>query len=76
MTTTHHSPCAPDKQSNSLLSAKSASIKSPPIYLSPTSRMRIAGDPHRYSTSDDDSGCVMDEYSWIPSGIQPDMVYL
>lgn len=42
--------------------------------LSPASRIRIAADIHRHSTSDDDSGCVLEEYSWIPSGIKPDMV--
>jgi hypothetical protein len=44
--------------------------------LSPASRIRIAADIHRYSTSDDDSGCVMDEYTWIPSGVKPDTVNL
>lgn len=42
--------------------------------LSPASRIRIAADVHRHSTSDDDSGCVLEEYSWVPSGIKPDMV--
>lgn len=43
--------------------------------LSPASRIRIAADVHRNSTSDDDSGCVLEEYSWVPSGIKPDMVF-
>uniref|UniRef100_A0A914D7N9 Uncharacterized protein n=1 Tax=Acrobeloides nanus TaxID=290746 RepID=A0A914D7N9_9BILA len=43
--------------------------------LSPASRIRIAADIHRYSTSDDDSGCVMDEYTWIPSGVKPDTIH-
>uniref|UniRef100_A0A7E4UTD8 LIM zinc-binding domain-containing protein n=1 Tax=Panagrellus redivivus TaxID=6233 RepID=A0A7E4UTD8_PANRE len=34
----------------------------------------ITSEVHRYSTSDDDSGCVMDEYSWAPSGLKPDAV--
>lgn len=42
--------------------------------LSPASRIRIAADVHRHSTSDDDSGCILEEYSWVPSGIKPDMV--
>lgn len=29
---------------------------------------------HYSSGSDDDSGCVMDEYAWVPSGIKPDTV--
>lgn len=60
--------------SSSLPPIKSAALKSPPNYLSPTSRIRIAGSNHRYSTSDDDSGCVMDEYAWVPSGLKPDIV--
>ncbi|CAG9536035.1 unnamed protein product [Cercopithifilaria johnstoni] len=44
--------------------------------LSPASRIRIAADVHRHSTSDDDSGCVLEEYSWVPSGIKPDMVHM
>ncbi|KAI1726419.1 PET domain-containing protein [Ditylenchus destructor] len=51
-------------------------VCSPPCAcLSPASRIRIAADIHRYSTSDDDSGCVMDEYAWIPSGIKPDTIH-
>ncbi|VIO86891.1 Uncharacterized protein BM_BM7466 [Brugia malayi] len=44
--------------------------------LSPASRIRIAADVHRHSTSDDDSGCMLEEYSWVPSGIKPDMVHM
>lgn len=44
--------------------------------LSPASRLRIAADVHRHSTSDDDSGCVLEEYSWIPSGLKPNMVHM
>ncbi|CAB3409671.1 unnamed protein product [Caenorhabditis bovis] len=43
--------------------------------LSPASRIRIAADVHRHSTSDDDSGCVLEEYAWVPSGLKPDMVH-
>uniref|UniRef100_A0A915CTW4 Uncharacterized protein n=1 Tax=Ditylenchus dipsaci TaxID=166011 RepID=A0A915CTW4_9BILA len=43
--------------------------------LSPASRIRIAADVHRYSTSDDDSGCVLDEYAWIPNGVKPDTIH-
>ncbi|KHJ84445.1 PET domain protein [Oesophagostomum dentatum] len=44
--------------------------------LSPASRLRIAADVHRHSTSDDDSGCVLEEYAWIPSGLKPNMVHM
>ncbi|CAO4373692.1 unnamed protein product [Caenorhabditis nigoni] len=43
--------------------------------LSPASRIRIAADAHRHSTSDDDSGCALDEYAWVPSGLKPNMVH-
>ncbi|CAI4227120.1 unnamed protein product [Auanema sp. JU1783] len=44
--------------------------------LSPSTRLRIAADVHRHSTSDDDSGCILEEYAWWPSGLKPDMVHL
>ncbi|KAL6739895.1 hypothetical protein Aduo_013294 [Ancylostoma duodenale] len=44
--------------------------------LSPASRLRIAADVHRHSTSDDDSGCVLEEYAWVPSGLKPNMVHM
>ncbi|KAI6176091.1 hypothetical protein M3Y97_00761200 [Aphelenchoides bicaudatus] len=46
-----------------------------PNCLSPATQIRLAADVYRYSTSDDDSGCVLDEYSWIPSGLKPDDVH-
>lgn len=45
-----------------------------PNCLSPATHVRLAADVYRYSTSDDDSGCVLDEYSWLPSGLKPDDV--
>jgi prickle len=47
-----------------------------PNCLSPATHVRLAADVYRYSTSDDDSGCVLDEYSWLPSGLKPDDVSL
>ncbi|XGW28846.1 hypothetical protein V3C99_008554, partial [Haemonchus contortus] len=44
--------------------------------LSPASRLRIAADVYRHSTSDDDSGCVLEEYAWVPSGLKPNMVHM
>ncbi|KAK0399254.1 hypothetical protein QR680_002962 [Steinernema hermaphroditum] len=43
--------------------------------MSPASRIRIAADVHRQSTSDDDSGCILEEYAWIPMGLKPDMIH-
>nr|XP_033197381.1 prickle planar cell polarity protein 3-like isoform X1 [Bombus vancouverensis nearcticus] len=30
----------------------------------------------RHSQSDDDSGCALEEYTWIPPGLRPDQVHL
>ncbi|GAB1598143.1 protein prickle-like [Argonauta hians] len=30
----------------------------------------------RNSTSDDDSGCPLEEYTWVPPGLKPEQVYL
>lgn len=54
-------------------SAGDAKVRRPNC-LSPATQIRLAADVYRYSTSDDDSGCVLDEYSWIPSGLKPDDV--
>ncbi|KAG8254480.1 hypothetical protein J6590_008937 [Homalodisca vitripennis] len=29
-------------------------------------------DPQRHSHSDDDSGCALEEYTWVPPGLRPD----
>lgn len=28
----------------------------------------------RHSQSDDDSGCALEEYTWVPPGLRPDQV--
>ncbi|XP_076332296.1 uncharacterized protein LOC143237197 isoform X3 [Tachypleus tridentatus] len=30
----------------------------------------------RHSQSDDDSGCALEEYTWVPSGLKPEQVHL
>ncbi|XP_025418393.1 protein prickle-like isoform X2 [Sipha flava] len=30
----------------------------------------------RHSHSDDDSGCALEEYTWVPAGLRPDQVHL
>lgn len=30
----------------------------------------------RSSTSDDDSGCALEEYAWVPPGVRPEQVKL
>ena len=31
-------------------------------------------DLQRQSHSDDDSGCALEEYTWVPPGLKPDQV--
>lgn len=33
-------------------------------------------DPQRHSQSDDDSGCALEEYTWVPPGLRPDQVLI
>ncbi|GMR48882.1 hypothetical protein PMAYCL1PPCAC_19077 [Pristionchus mayeri] len=43
---------------------------------SPSLRIRIAAADSLGAThSDDDSGCIVDEYAWVPSGVRPDTVH-
>lgn len=35
-----------------------------------------AGDIQRHSQSDDDSGCALEEYTWVPPGLRPEQVHL
>lgn len=68
-----HADCASEKQ---YIQMNLKTTKSSPIYQSSSLRLRLAADVHRYSTSDDDSGCVMEEYTWVPSGLMPEIVIL
>ncbi|XP_055531812.1 protein prickle-like isoform X2 [Wyeomyia smithii] len=36
----------------------------------------VVGGGHNYSQSDDDSGCALEEYTWVPPGLRPDQVHL
>ncbi|KXJ79564.1 hypothetical protein RP20_CCG000455 [Aedes albopictus] len=33
------------------------------------------GGGHNYSQSDDDSGCALEEYTWVPPGLRPDQLF-
>nr|CAI5822307.1 unnamed protein product [Callosobruchus analis] len=44
--------------------------------FAPSSTMGGGGDPQRHSQSDDDSGCALEEYTWVPPGLRPDQVHL
>lgn len=37
---------------------------------------KVAHGFQRSSTSDDDSGCALEEYTWVPPGLRPDQVNL
>ncbi|XP_037295259.1 protein prickle isoform X2 [Manduca sexta] len=39
-------------------------------------RLMKPADPHRHSQSDDDSGCALEEYTWVPPGLRPEQVHL
>ncbi|MPC82794.1 Protein prickle [Portunus trituberculatus] len=34
----------------------------------------VGSDPQRHSHSDDDSGCALEEYTWVPPGLKPEQV--
>ncbi|XP_064605084.1 prickle-like protein 1-B [Liolophura sinensis] len=36
---------------------------------------RFIHDVKRNSTSDDDSGCALEEYTWVPPGLKPEQVH-
>lgn len=37
---------------------------------------KLMFDFQRNSTSDDDSGCALEEYAWVPPGLKPEQVLL
>jgi len=37
---------------------------------------QVSSDLQRHSHSDDDSGCALEEYTWVPPGLKPDQVHL
>uniref|UniRef100_A0AAQ5YIB7 Prickle-like protein 2 n=1 Tax=Amphiprion ocellaris TaxID=80972 RepID=A0AAQ5YIB7_AMPOC len=36
---------------------------------------KLMYDFQRNSTSDDDSGCALEEYAWVPPGLKPEQVH-
>ncbi|KAJ8046388.1 Prickle-like protein 2 [Holothuria leucospilota] len=36
---------------------------------------KLLTDFQRNSASDDDSGCILEEYTWVPPGLKPDQVH-
>ncbi|XP_065572253.1 uncharacterized protein LOC136034772 [Artemia franciscana] len=45
-------------------------------YSTPSPSGTFLADGTRHSHSDDDSGCALEEYTWIPQGLKPDQVHL
>lgn len=43
---------------------------------SPAARLHMVSKRYRHSTSDDDSGCALEDYTWVPSDLRPDQVRL
>ena len=48
----------------------------PPGAPHPPGAGQPASDVLRHSHSDDDSGCALEEYTWVPPGLKPDQVGL
>ncbi|KAF4524295.1 hypothetical protein B566_EDAN005351 [Ephemera danica] len=65
----HELPPPPTPSPSKLASAS----PSPPAPSGSSSAPGSGGlDPHRHSQSDDDSGCALEEYTWVPPGLRPD----
>lgn len=43
-------------------------------FLEHAERLMKPADPHRHSQSDDDSGCALEEYTWVPPCLRPEQV--
>lgn len=68
----HHSPQSP--QSAMSLSPHPVPQAKFRGLLEHAERLMKSGDPHRHSQSDDDSGCALEEYTWVPPGLRPEQV--
>lgn len=44
-----------------------------PLEMEPKANNLVFGC-QRSSTSDDDSGCALEEYAWVPPGLRPEQV--
>ncbi|XP_067129045.1 protein prickle-like isoform X3 [Centruroides vittatus] len=55
----------------SLTTAASETDRSHPKMI-----LQAADGQQRQSQSDDDSGCALEEYTWVPSGLKPEQVHL
>ena len=44
------------------------------LLVQPPGVAQGVSDIQRHSHSDDDSGCALEEYTWVPPGLKPDQV--
>lgn len=63
--TCRHCKCAPEQHDMSL----------PQGGDTDRTLQRLMQDAQRNSTSDDDSGCPLEEYAWVPTGLKPEQVH-
>lgn len=62
-------------QSGAAGSSHQEPFKSPVQAAPPALALQEALMHHqRHSQSDDDSGCALEEYTWVPPGLRPDQV--
>ena len=70
--------CKCPREDHSQCSPVAAVGDLPPVPAAPSPLAKIlpgrSSDPQRHSQSDDDSGCALEEYTWVPSGLKPEQV--
>lgn len=70
--------CPITSQKQNIPSKPSSSFQSQIFH--PSYQQNLIGGGHqldvqqRHSQSDDDSGCALEEYTWVPPGLRPDQV--
>ncbi|KAJ6643580.1 Protein espinas [Pseudolycoriella hygida] len=81
-------PSANERLPNSPITSQKQNIPSKPSssfqsqIFHPGYQQNLIGGGHqldvqqRHSQSDDDSGCALEEYTWVPPGLRPDQVHL
>ncbi|XP_065214683.1 prickle planar cell polarity protein 3-like isoform X2 [Planococcus citri] len=73
------SPTSRSRSTTGEMSESLGTSSEPPVHqgidklLQPSKNVT---DPQRHSQSDEDSGCALEEYTWVPPGLRPDQVHL
>lgn len=71
-----HAPLVSHAQKHFLMNLENASSYQP-VGRAPDMEHKVGKLSvgfQRCSTSDDDSGCALEEYAWVPPGLRPDQV--